>query len=184
MSKKSHDSGHDPVTPGVKYEFSDANVKGIIWFGVGLVVLAIVTDLLMRWTFDSFANPAAINLPDPTAPVAAEFEGSYPRRPLLEGLEDPDLFNKRNAADKAKIASYGWVDQRAGIVRIPIEQAMEMVRSQLQVGDAKQPLSPRLLSRSNSGRAIVETSSTAPVPTPTPSSPETSAPAAPAGEHK
>jgi hypothetical protein len=149
-------SEHELVTPGVKYEFSDANVRGIVWFGVALVILAIGTDLLMRWTFTLYASPTYAYQPAPTAPQPEAFEGSYPRRPLLEGLEPAELHNNLMKADLAKLTRYEWVNKEAGVVNIPINKAMEIVRSQLQVGDANLPLVPRLPSRSNSGRKPTE----------------------------
>jgi len=44
------------------------------------------------------------------------------------------------AAQEAVLHSYGWVDRNAGIVRIPVEQAMQkLLEERLPVRTAQQP---------------------------------------------
>jgi hypothetical protein len=38
------------------------------------------------------------------------------------------------AKEKAALASYGWVDQKAGVVRLPIDRAMELTIRELNTG--------------------------------------------------
>lgn len=49
----------------------------------------------------------------------------------IEGVKTPEerreLLTEHRAKEKAESTSYGWVDQKAGIVRIPIDRAMELV---------------------------------------------------------
>jgi hypothetical protein len=48
-----------------------------------------------------------------------------PPEPLLQRNPAEDM-QEMQAENEAILNSYGWVDQEAGIVRIPIEQAMEL----------------------------------------------------------
>ena len=49
----------------------------------------------------------------------------------IEGVKTPEerkeLLAEHRAKEKAESTTYGWVDQKAGIVRIPIDRAMELV---------------------------------------------------------
>jgi hypothetical protein len=47
-------------------------------------------------------------------------------QPLLETDERDELNNFRTQ-EEIQLNSYGWVDQKAGVVRIPIERAMQLV---------------------------------------------------------
>lgn len=49
----------------------------------------------------------------------------------VEGVKTPAdrkaLLEDHRAREKAESTSYGWIDQKAGIVRLPIDRAMELV---------------------------------------------------------
>jgi len=61
--------------------------------------------------------------------------------PLIQGYGTPamDIFELRKAEGKA-VSSYGWVDEKAGIAHIPIEEALQEVsREGLSQGGAGTP---------------------------------------------
>jgi hypothetical protein len=62
-----------------------------------------------------------------TKPVAPEhgLTAKLPPEPRLEETPAPDLKAFRDSEEKA-LTSYGWVDQKAGVVRIPIDRAIEL----------------------------------------------------------
>jgi hypothetical protein len=49
----------------------------------------------------------------------------------VEGVKTPAerkaLLAEHRAKEQAESTTYGWIDQKAGIVRIPIDRAMELV---------------------------------------------------------
>ncbi|MEO7918400.1 MAG: hypothetical protein ABIT01_02990, partial [Thermoanaerobaculia bacterium] len=49
------------------------------------------------------------------------------RRPLLQESPAADMGLMNRQLDQA-LASYGWVDRPAGIARIPIKRAIELVK--------------------------------------------------------
>lgn len=63
-------------------------------------------------------------------PVEAEqprtAEQRLPPEPHLEIDEPADLARMR-AEEDARLTSYAWVDKPAGVVRIPVERAMELM---------------------------------------------------------
>jgi hypothetical protein len=102
-------------------EARDVNVRNILKITAGLcatVLFALlVTFLLFRLLKRTDLETAASSTSDQqrfNAPVR------------LQTNEYLDLEKKR-LADEAKLNSYGWVDRKGGIVRIPIERAMDMI---------------------------------------------------------
>jgi hypothetical protein len=59
------------------------------------------------------------------SPLAAELPKDPPE-PRLQVLPAADL-QRALATDQEKLAGYDWVEPNAGVVRIPIERAMELV---------------------------------------------------------
>jgi hypothetical protein len=61
--------------------------------------------------------------------------------PRLQATPAVDLAKLRAAEDK-ELKSYGWIDRPAGVVRIPIERAMELIaqRGLPEVGANRTPL--------------------------------------------
>lgn len=58
----------------------------------------------------------------PAADTEAELKGA----PRLQLAPDVDLQAFR-AREDAELNSYGWIDRTAGVVRIPIDRAMELI---------------------------------------------------------
>jgi len=61
-------------------------------------------------------------------PPASPFENvrALPPRPVLQVTPARDLHQYLDQ-QKAVLNSYGWVDQKAGVVRIPIDRAMDLL---------------------------------------------------------
>ena len=108
---------------GGGYERQDADVRTLAWLLAGLLTAALVALGLMDLLYRHFASREARRQPPPT--TLAGTRNSVPPEPRLQNTPFEDL-HKLRAEEDAALASYGWVDRRAGIVRIPIEKAMEM----------------------------------------------------------
>ncbi len=114
----------DPLeNPRRSHEQSDANMRPIVLFGAGLVVLAIVVLLLTRWVFGTFAMQRA-KLDVPPSPLADTRE-PFPG-PRLQVAPAQDVKAMR-AAEDTTLNSYGWIDKEGGIVRISIDRAIEVL---------------------------------------------------------
>jgi hypothetical protein len=105
------------------YELSDLNPRFIALFGIGLVVAVavavIVTSLFMRYR--AFQH---VRQEIPVPRLAREREAT-PGTPLQ--VDAPNELRRMRAAEQAALNSYGWVDKEAGIVRIPVDRAMEIL---------------------------------------------------------
>jgi hypothetical protein len=103
------------------YERSDANVRSLTISVAGLLVLLAVALLAMGWMFSYLARS---DRPEPQAsPLSTGRE--LPPAPRLQTTPADDLAKTRQAEQRI-LNSYGWVDAKEKIVRIPIDRAIEL----------------------------------------------------------
>jgi cytoskeletal protein RodZ len=112
--------------PEVSHERSDVNVRGILMFGVALLVVAIIIHLFIWWLFDHFAMRAAQSGRPFPATVARATGEPVPPEPRLQVSPADDL-QEMHAAEDVILNNYGWEDQQAGVVRIPIDRALQIL---------------------------------------------------------
>lgn len=109
--------------PGSRHETRDIDV-GLIakLLGFGVVVTAVVL-LAVYWLFVSVRDRQAATDPvaSPYAANPSPFVG-----PTLQASPPTDLQEIR-AHEEHILESYGWVDRQRGVVRIPIERAMDLL---------------------------------------------------------
>ena len=113
------------INPPVAHEHSDVNIRAILGFGVGLIVVAAVVHLLIYVLFGFFSSREGVKVPA-EYPLAAAQGDREPPEPRLQTDPRRDLADLRAREDEL-LNSYGWVDKNAGIVRIPIESAMTLM---------------------------------------------------------
>lgn len=106
--------GHEP---------RDVSVRVVTWFAAGLVVACVVIGFAVAGLYKLFEreNPS----PDAPSRVAFSAHMSAPE-PRLQVWPAVDLDEFR-AAEETKLNSYGWIDKPAGVIRIPIERAMNLI---------------------------------------------------------
>jgi hypothetical protein len=143
-------------TPDAAHELTDARVGPLFRFLAGLALLLAVTLIAVSFLMWSFLRRADRAEP-PRHPLASLRETPpEPRLQTLWGVderpghEDATLASKNQrtrlerlegveqsfsqhgwvehqAEDERVLGSYGWIDAQNGVVRIPIERAMELV---------------------------------------------------------
>jgi hypothetical protein len=106
-----------------EHEGTDVEIGPILRFAVGLSAVIVFTMLLMAWLFDSFSASAA-RADAPPSPL--ESLRKPPPEPHLE-LSPPANLKAVRAEEEAVLSSYGWIAREAGLVRIPIERAMDRI---------------------------------------------------------
>jgi len=114
---------HTADNPEVHHEQSDVNIRGVLMFGGALIVAAIVIQLVVGALFKYFDIREA-HQATPEYPLAAAQENRLPPEPRLQTNPRQDLADLRARDDQA-LAGYSWVDRNAGIVRIPIDEAIK-----------------------------------------------------------
>jgi hypothetical protein len=108
--------------PAGRHEMTDASISGLVKFGIGLFLLILVVLVGMRWMFSHFSTTQQLG---PPASPFAESQAP-PQGPKLQVYPALELKDLRQGEDE-KLNSYGWVDQKAGIVRIPVDRAMDLL---------------------------------------------------------
>jgi hypothetical protein len=134
------------------YERQDLQTSSILYFLLTILAATAICMGVLRGVFvyldhrekasQPAVNPLATNIPADTRHIAPGYPQSAFPSPKLEEDERGQLYgiiiNEEN-----ELYSYGWVDEKAGTVHIPIEQAMDLivqrglpVRPQGAAGDA------------------------------------------------
>jgi hypothetical protein len=118
----------NPANPEVRYEKTDARFGPIAALGIALAVLGIVIHFAVGGLINYFQEEKKEY---PLSNLARE-RPKLPKdirkipEPRLQQSETADMTRLRSDED-AILNSYGWVDAKKGIVRIPIEEAMRML---------------------------------------------------------
>ena len=106
------------------HENSDVNAKWPFFFAVGLAVGAVLMHVVL-WVFLkglALTEPHKERHPQPPADARPR----APPEPRLETNEIADLKTVR-LEEEARLTRYEWANKSAGIVRIPIARAMELI---------------------------------------------------------
>ena len=103
----------------------EINVKAIAWMVGGLVAATVVIHLLMLWMVEGFERFDKKRDVRPT-PIEAAMPQGDPPGPLLQIDDNADLTDMRKAEEKALLQP-AWVDRAQERLRVPIEDAMEVI---------------------------------------------------------
>jgi hypothetical protein len=105
------------------YETRDVRVRLVLGFASGLVVAGLAISIAIAWLYSFFEH----QIPSPNPPSRIEFEMPVlAPPPRLQTDPHADLL-RFETEQNAKLNSYGWVDRDHGVIRIPIERAMDLV---------------------------------------------------------
>ena len=134
MPDTKHHAAAAPVEgDGVSY-------SGIVWFVVILTVTAVVCQILMWVLLRAFQYQSDAPALSPVAAAVTKRQGiegrvypdvhvvganAGPQPQLL--VNEPANLDQFRAQEHQKLTTYGWVDQNAGVVRIPIERAKDLL---------------------------------------------------------
>lgn len=130
--------GHMPddmQNEGVAHEESDVNVRAILSFA-GIVTVVSVVCALIVWgmmaAFESSAegretNRSPLQRPSTQMPAQTEspFFGAAPQPQLL--TNEFEVLRQLRESEAATLHNYGWVDQAAGVTRVPIDEAKKLL---------------------------------------------------------
>jgi len=129
-----HDQHGHFEHPDVQFETRDLSAKAVVGF---LVVLAIVGILmcLVRWGMYQYLNGYQARHQPRLSPLeVAHAEGRAEAGRAAQRFPSPRLqpdpvadMNKFRSVERDVLNNYGWVDRKAGVVHIPIEQAMDQL---------------------------------------------------------
>ena len=117
-------SAPNDAHPELRYEQSDVRAGAIVRFALALVVVVILASAFLLGLFKLLARQERRH--DPPPPPLAQEGGQLPPAPRLQSTPLQDLEQLR-AEEEKELTSYGWVDAKAGIAHIPIDEAIKIV---------------------------------------------------------
>ena len=108
------------VTAG--HEIRDAKIGPLILIAAGLAITVAIVGVFIYGVFQYLgAHPAASVQANPMSAGDAQI----PPEPRIE--EHPAIeIEQLHAQEEQTLSTYAWVDKKAGVVRIPIDRAMEL----------------------------------------------------------
>lgn len=190
MKPTSHHAPEEMHNDDTAHEHSDINVAALVWSMVVMFGTVIVTAGLMYVLFIFLEGDAKARDPKlspltmpatimPKTTTASPFFGSAPDPKLMTG--EPAHLKEVRTELQDELHTAGWIDEKAGVARIPIDQAKALVLKDGlpvrpdPVSDSRLGGRAPALGESSSGRNITaKPGAEAPAP------PATPAPAAPA----
>jgi hypothetical protein len=135
----SSEAKHENTNGHGSYARQDLKPSGILYFLLALAVATLLCILGIKGLYSFLerrekasqptVNPLIADLPKPKLKTKEDYdnylEKSFPD-PRLE-TDERNQLDKENIREEGLLYSYGWVDEKVGIVRIPIERAMDML---------------------------------------------------------
>lgn len=129
--------GHNP---DAGFEQEDLSPQGVFYFMGGVAVLGVVIYFILIGMYRYLDNYDRTHQP-PANPMAAtagmdpqsmsykqiqeQAQQTFPK-PVLEHSEQTQYLDELRKENEV-LGSYDWVDQNNGVVRIPIDQAMDLL---------------------------------------------------------
>lgn len=108
----------------VVHEKTDADTPAVLRVLLGLLLVTAVVALGLVYLTKGLVAVERAGDP-PRAPLAHE-PGRLPPEPRLQMQPFADIELQR-AEEQGLLTSYGWVDEKAGVVRIPIDEAKALL---------------------------------------------------------
>jgi hypothetical protein len=117
------------------FERQDLSAQGVLAFLISLVVGGVVVYFVI-WGLYHFLDSRQRSHPTQQSPLVKQMETDtrivspdeikkFPQ-PRLETNERVEIKDFR-LKEEQTLNSYGWIDEKAGVVRIPIERAMQLL---------------------------------------------------------
>ena len=128
MSSHGHTTDEYHPPPGMKHETKDVSTRLIVGFAATLIVAAAVIHVLI-WLLQLYLGGLNERSDTRQFPLANVGAPAQPPAPRLQTQPREERKNMRAEEDRL-LRSYGWANQQTGKVRIPIEQAMQLLQQQ------------------------------------------------------
>jgi hypothetical protein len=114
-----------PGSSNEGYEHSDAEPRSLLHWGAWLIAVLVVVFFSMAWLFGFYGKVQSLGKP------ASPFENArvLPPAPRLQVEPRAELHAYCEQQDKL-LTTYGWADEHNGVVRIPIDRAMDLTLQQ------------------------------------------------------
>lgn len=115
---------HGNHGPGVDQEI---NTRGVVWTITGVALTTAVSMVLMLWLMNSLVDGRLAENPPPS-PLAEANKPWDPPGPALQNYPPTTDIEVFRAHEEALATTFGWVDEEAQVVRIPVADALQILR--------------------------------------------------------
>jgi hypothetical protein len=143
MDEMQHSDHAMEDNPEVRHETSDINVRAVIWSIAIFIGVAVVIHVALYFLFEFFAAGERRRNDEPVTLVRTGRRAQppeprlqpFPDQPAAwQGAQQRATFNtpvtdmeELTAREENILTSYGWANREEGLVRIPIDRAMELM---------------------------------------------------------
>lgn len=122
MSEQVTQQGPGEHHPETLHEENSIQFTPVLIFAALLIIVSVATFLTVKIIQQAFDT----NWARSEAPVSPLAQAQMPPAPLLQVSSGQDLIDLR-AKEQAMINSYRWVDEKGGVVGIPVEEAIKLL---------------------------------------------------------
>lgn len=144
---------HDLEQPPIGHETTDVDTWAIGKFAIALVLISIAAMAMLMGLFHYFITREGA-MPPKAYSSLDKAEVRQPPEPQLETSPVQQLAEERAAEDKI-LDSYGWVDKQHGVVRLPIDQAIDLLAKKGLPSRAAAPVTDHVSVPTESGPGLV-----------------------------
>ena len=146
------DREYGPTPEGAEHEHTDIEPSIAGKFAVWLTIALLLSAGIVYGTFWLFERQEAeAGRAAQTFPLAAG-QVREPQGPRLQNQPFKDMYMLRES-EREKLTTYGWVDRGAGVVRIPIDDALRLMSERGQLNTTTRPAPvDQVIQDSSSGR--------------------------------
>jgi hypothetical protein len=114
------DETRQPHNPRIGHETTDVNVWAVGKFAIGLVIVCVVSIALLFGLLKFFQSREETSVANAVDPVKLFPEPQLQKTPILD-------LKAIHAEEDKLLNGYAWVDPKQGIVRIPVDRAIEVL---------------------------------------------------------
>jgi hypothetical protein len=118
----------------MRRDIDDVNIWAVVKFAIGILILGIFSYIMLYGMLKLFEHQQQASR-GPAPPMARGDQDRLPPPPRLQMMpgspseyKSPEYeMTLMREEEEKRLTTYGWVNRDAGIVRIPIDEAMKRV---------------------------------------------------------
>ena len=119
-----HPATHSNPNGAVGHEQREVNPMLIVWSAIALAIGTVIVCVIVWGIFNYFKTSFEREYAKIPMPVAAP--PPIPPGPRIQEFPAEEIKALR-AHEEHVLSSYAWIDQKNGIVRLPIDRAMDLL---------------------------------------------------------
>jgi hypothetical protein len=131
LHKTGHAAGQPPIHEDVSFEPRDVKPRTILVY-LFCLALAVIASFAVCVYILRYTTHLAVESEPPPPPIRQGLGPTLPPEPRLQGVPGHENDPQQDLRDKIKADSeanekLGWIDEKAGIAQIPVEDAMKII---------------------------------------------------------